>query len=111
MQKINRKINCFYDLNYFIIITCCIISMIKAADDPRRRFYEIDYGLNIKGSCKNSSCISASYQMQDHIFVKKGYGIFDMGLINNKNVCPACQTPMAPDSFKNIGYCHARITI
>ncbi len=84
---------------------------LMTADDPRRRFYEIDYGLNIKGSCKNSSCISASYQMQDHIFVKKGYGIFDMGLIKNKNVCPACQTPMAPDSFKNIGYCHARITI
>ena len=80
MQKINRKINCFYDLNYFIIISCCIISMIKidytsnikteaktsvtlapmAPDDPRRRFYEIDYGLNIKGSCKNSTVAQES---------------------------------------------------
>jgi len=40
----------------------------------------------------------------------KGYGIFDMGLIKNKNFCPGCQTKMDPASFKNFGYVSAKVT-
>jgi hypothetical protein len=81
------------------------------ADDPQRRFYVVEGGLNMKGSCENSSCISVSYSLQDHIWLKKGYGIFNMAFIKNKNVCPGCQTPMEPASFKTFGYINAKVAI
>lgn len=80
-------------------------------DDPRRRFYTVANGLNMKGSCQNSSCISASYNMQNDVWLMKGYGIFDMGLIKYKNLCPGCQTKMDPASFKNFGYLNAKVTV
>lgn len=49
--------------------------------------------------------------MQNEIWLKKGYGIFDMGLIINKNPCPGCQTLMNPASFKNFGYLNAEVTV
>lgn len=49
--------------------------------------------------------------MQKNIWLKKRYGLFNMAFIKNKNVCPGCQTPMDPTSFKKFGYMNASITI
>jgi hypothetical protein len=75
-----------------------------------KTFYEVNAGLNIRGSCKNPECITFKYQMQEHVWLKKGYGIFDMAFIKNKNFCPGCQTLMDCASFKEIGYLNARVT-
>ena len=80
-------------------------------DDPRRSFYTINNGLNMKGSCRNPSCISVSYNMQNDIWLMKGQGIFDMAFIKSKNVCPGCNTKMDPSSFTNFGYRNAKVTI
>lgn len=76
-------------------------------NDPRRIFLTVGGGLNMKGSCNNSSCISASYNLQNNIWLMKGYGIFNMSFIKYKNICPGCRTKMDPASFKEIGYRNA----
>ncbi len=68
-------------------------------DDPRRKFYEVDQGFNMKGCCSNLSCISAKYKMQKEIWIKMRYGIFDIGQMKYRIVCPACNTKMDPTSF------------
>lgn len=62
-----------------------------SADDPRKKIYKLGYGLNMKGCCKNPSCISVSYNLQNEMWVQKGYGIFSMAIIKNKNLCHGCQ--------------------
>jgi len=44
-------------------------------------------GVNIKGTCKNKNCKG----YLKNVWVKKGYGIMNVGQIKTGNICPCCQ--------------------
>jgi hypothetical protein len=63
-------------------------------------------GLNLKGRCQNFHCPG-----KKRIWVKLGYGTFDISRERFKKLCPSCGTPVKSETFNNIGFKYANLII
>jgi hypothetical protein len=64
-------------------------------------------GLNIKAFCDNSQCDSNKSKLP--VWIKKGYGEFDIGRETTKNCCPCCGMKLSSKSIRTLGYMKAEV--
>jgi hypothetical protein len=52
--------------------------------DPEKKYLVVYPGLHIKGTCENTKCVL----FHRDVWLRQGYGNFDLGIIRCKNKCP-----------------------
>ena len=70
--------------------------------------YRLVYpGLNLRGTCNTSQCVAYGKR----IWIKKGFGEFDINSVRYNNKCPECGCKVKGDTVTNFGFRKAAIQL
>jgi hypothetical protein len=59
-------------------------------------------GLSLSATCKEKDCLKK-------VWIRKDYGVMNLGKIKTGNVCSACAKPMPSRAIMNLGYRKAKV--
>ena len=77
--------------------------------DPEYKHLTVSAGLNLKGKCSNKNC-KANTQSQ-RSWIRKGFGVFDLGEARFYNKCQACNSPINGKTITSLGFTKAKVRI
>jgi hypothetical protein len=75
--------------------------------DPKLRHRVVYPGLNLEGTCRNQSCSV----FEKNVWVKKEYGIFNIGEEINNCLCPICNQELPDETVRSVGYRNCKVKI